>query len=265
MATNGKLEARVNVTTASGFSMTLTDASSGPLVATLPIGTYYHSTDGDQSNTLAEALTTAVNAVMTETWTFTVDTSEGGTGKYTISCTGATCTVSFNLTNLRDLLGFSGNKSGSTSYEGDDQCKGLWLASQGHQKKNGKPGGTARVSDQQTALNSAGYAYGIQGQDYKTASITWPMETRAKCWTADEGTANESFETFLYDGIWGKQAWGTVLGPIRFHPDADANTSSDYGTFSVMEMGSWDPSELVPHFAAGRWGIVLPMLVEVPS
>lgn len=265
MATNGKLEARITVPTG-GWTITLTDASGGPTSVQLPAGTYYHSSDGSNANTLAEALTSAANTLMTETWTISVPTGEGATGRYTITCTGATCSVTFTDTELRDLLGFTGDKSGSTTYTGTNQCQGLWLASNGWQKKNGKPGGSARVSDQQYSLNASGYVFAIQGRDYKTAQILWPMETRSKCWTADEGTpANGAFETFLYDGIWGKAAWGTVTGPIRFHPDADADTATDYGTFSALELANWDPSELVQHFAGGHWLIELPMLVEVPG
>lgn len=263
MATNGKLEARITVPTG-GWSMSCTDASGGPTTVTLPAGTYYHSSDGSNANTLPEALATAANAVMTETWSVSIAAGESGTGKYTIGCTGATCTIVFSSTSLKNLLGFSlVTSSGSTSYTGPKQAQGLWLASYGHQKKNGGSGGSARISDQQATRNSAGYAYGIQGQSYKMARIAWPMETRAKCWTINESTTNESFETFLVDGIWGAAAWGTTLGPVRFHEDAD--TDATYGTFSVFGMANWDPNELVEHWAAGRWMIELPELVEVPA
>ena len=245
--------------------MACTDASGGPTTVTLPAGTYYHSSDGSNANTLGEALTTAANAVMGNTWSFSVNTSSSGNAKYQVSATGFTCDASFTDTELRDLLGFDGDFTSGGSKAADNQAQALWMPSYGWQKKNGKPGGSARVSDQQTTMNAAGYVYAVQGRDYKTARIIWPMETRAKCWTADESTANESFETFLYDGIWGKAAWGTVTGPIRFHPDEDADTTEDYGTFSVLGMRTWDPSELVEHFAAGRWAIELPELIEVPE
>lgn len=262
MPTNGKLEARITVPTG-GWTITLTDASGGPTAVVLPAGTYYHSSDGSNANTLPEALATAANALMGQTWTFSVAAGEGGTGKYTISCTGATCTVTFTDTEIRDLLGFTGNLSGSTSYTSTNQAQALWIASYGWQKKNAQAGGFARVSDQQYSLNSAGYVYAVQGQSYKTARIVWPMETRAKTRTANESTTNESFETFLVDGIWGTATWGTCTGPIRFYPDAD--TDATYGTFSALDLGSWDPSELQEHWSAGRWVIELPNLVEVPS
>jgi hypothetical protein len=242
--------------------MTLTDASSGPLAVALPAGTYYHSSDGSNTNTLAEALTTAANAVMTETWTFAVDTSEGGTGKYTASCTGATCTIAFSGTNLRNLLGFAGDKSGATTYTGASQAKALWLASNGFQKKNGGVGG-GWVTDQQTTNTASGHVYSVMGRKYRKTRILWPMELRSRCWVENEATPNESFEQFLLDGIYAGADWGTSTGPIRFYPDAD--TDATYGTFSALGLEKWDPTELTEHFAGGRWMIELPMLIEVPS
>lgn len=262
MATNGKLEARITVP-AGGWDAACTDALGGPTTVTIPAGTYYHSSDGSNANTLPEAFATAANAVMGQTWTATISAGEGGTGKYTLGCDGATCTITWVDTELRDLMGFAIHLTGGTSYVGSKQAEGLWLPSEGWQKKNGQAGGSARVSDMQEALNSAGYVYAVQGRSYKTARITWPMESRAKTWTANESTTNESFETFLVDGIWGSAAWGTVTGPIRFYPDAD--TDATYGTFSALSMGSWDPSELQEHWAGGRWIIELPNLIEVPS
>lgn len=261
MASNGKLEARITIP-AGGYVITLTDAAGGPTAATLPAGTYYHSSDGSLANTLAEAVAAAANAVMTQAWVCSVAAGEGATGKYTISCDGATCTITFTDTELRDLMGFTTNKSGSTTYTGSGQCQGLWIASNGFQKKNGGVGGSW-VTDQQSVNTASGHVYSVVGRRYRKTAITWPMETRAKCWRENESTVNESFESFLIDGIWAGAAWGTSTGPIRFYPDADDDAT--YGTFSALGLESWDPSELVPHFAAGRWRIELPLLVEVPS
>jgi len=262
MATNGKLEAQVTIPTG-GWTITCTDALGGPTGVVVPAGTYYHSSDGSNSNTLSEAITTAVNTLLGQTWTLTIAAGESANGKYTIGCDGATCTVTWTDTELRDLLGFTGDLSGSTSYESPSQAQALFVASNGFQKKNGQSGGSARKSNQQARVNDAGYVFAIQGRDYKTASITWPMETRAKCWTVNESTTNESFETFMVDGIWGQSSWGTVTGPIRFYPDADTDT--DYGTFSAMDLGEWDPQELTEHYAGGHWRIELPRLIEVPE
>ncbi len=264
MATNGKLESLITVDAgASGYSMSLTDDSGGPTVVSLPAGDYYPSSDGSGGSDLMEALESAANAAMGETWSFAADTSENGTGRCTISCTGTVCTVAFSGTNLRDLLGFDGDASGDTSYTGAKQIQALWLASYGWQKKNGKAGGSKRVSDQQSRTNSSGYVFTVQGRDYKEARILWPMELRSKCWTEDESLGNESFETFLYNCIWGKADWASPTGPIRFYPDADDDTT--YGTFKALGLDTWDPVELVEHFSGGRWAIELPKLIEVPS
>jgi len=261
MASNGKIEARITVPTG-GWDMACTDASGGPTTVTLPAGTYYHSSDGSNANTLGEALTTAANAVMTQTWTISIAAGEEASGKYTITCDGATCTVTFTDTELRDLLGFTIHLTGDTSYIGANQAQGLWIASEGFQKKNGGTGGSW-VTDQQTVNTMSGHVYSVMGRKHRRTRITWPMESRAKTWAENESATNESFETFLLDGIWGGASWGTSAGPIRFHPDAD--TDATYGTFSVLGLESWDPSELQEHWAGGRWVIELPHLIEVPS
>lgn len=261
MANNGKLEARITVPTG-GWTITCTDAVGGPTGCVLPAGTYYHSSDGSNSNTLSEALLTAINNLMGQTWTLALGAGESGTGLYTLGCDGATCTVTFTDTEIRDLLGFTGNLSASTSYVSPSAAQGLWLPSYGFQKKNGGTGGSW-VTDQQSVKTASGHVYSVMGRKYRMTKITWPAETRAKCWTENETTTNESFETFLIDGIWGGAAWGTSAGPIRFYPDAD--TDATYGSFSVLGLESWDPTELVEHFAGGRWRIDLPELIEVPS
>jgi hypothetical protein len=261
MANNGKLEARITVPTG-GWSMALTDALGGPTTCTIAAGTYYHSSDGSLSITLPEQIALAANTVMGETWTCTVAAGESASGKYTLGCSGATCTVTFTDSELRDLLGFTGDLSGSTSYLSPSQAQGLWLASQGYQKKNGGVGGSWKT-DQQSTVTASGHVYSVVGRKYRHTSIIWPMETRAKCWAENETTTNESFEQFLIDGIWAGASWGTSTGPLRFYPDAD--TDATFGTFSALGLEEWDPVELVEHFAGGRWQIVLPRLIEVPG
>lgn len=262
MADNGKLEAQITVPSG-GWDLALTDALAGPTTATIPAGTYYHSSAGSTANDFAAEVAVQANAVMGQTWTCTVAAGESGTGKYTIGCDGATCTVTFTDTDARDLMGFTGNLSGSTSYTSTGQAEGLWLPGYPYQNLNG--GGSWRghwETDQQVVESARGDVYSVMGRKKRIMELVYPMVTRAKTWVANEATANESFEQFLLDGIYGGAPWGTSSGPIRFYPDAD--TDATYGSYAVVGLSSWRPSQIREMFT-GIWSISLPRLVEVPA
>lgn len=262
MASPGKIEARITVPTG-GWDMALTDASGGPTTCTLPAGEYYHSSVGSLSDDLAAAIAAAANAVMTQTWTCTISAGASGTGKYTIGCDGATCTVTFTDTELRDLLGYTGNLSASTSYTSTNQAQGIWLPGYPFQTPGGGAFPGKIKSDQQTAMTSSGHTFSVMGRKMRVKQITWPMEARAKVLAVAETTTNASFETFLIDGIYGEAAWGTSAGPIRFY--ADETDDATYLSYYVHGLEEWDPRELVEHWAGGYYPVTLPMLVQVPA
>ena len=262
MATNGKLEARITVPTG-GWDVALTDQDAGPTTVTIPAGTYYHSSAGSEAEGFADTFATLANAAMGQTWVSSVAAGEAGTGKYTLSCGGSTCTVTFTDTEVRDLMGFTGNLTGSTSYTSSAQAEGLWLPEYPYQSLNGGPSWNGWwETDQKSVENAAGYSFSVIGQKKRINSVTWPIASRAKCWVANEGTANESFEQFLLDGIWAGAAWGTSAGPIRFHGDAD--TDATFATYAALGLESWRPEQIRDHWT-GAWVIVLPRLVEVPT
>jgi len=198
---------------------------------------------------------------MGATWTFAIQAFEGQLGKYTISNNGGTNDATFTDTELRDLLGFTADYTGSTAKTGTAQAQGLWLASAGWQSLNdGLSGGY--VTDQQVVTNSSGHTYGVTGRKYRKLRVLWPYEQRFKCWTENETTVNGSFETFLKDCIWAGKEWADSTGPIRWHPSASVDAT--YGTYHALGLSNWEPTELVQHYAGGRWSIELPELVEIP-
>lgn len=264
MATNGKLDAKFTVPSG-GWSMSCTDALGGPTTVTLPAGEYYHSSVGSLSEDLADALTTAANAptVMGATWTFSVSAGESGTGIYTISQDGATCTVTFTDVELRDAMGFTGNLSGSTSYNSTNAAKGLWLPGSVYHNLNGGAGwGGWWESDKQEVETASGHYYALMGRKKRVMSLDWHMVAQAKTWVANETTVGASFEQFLIDAIYGEASGFATGGPLRWHPDAD--TDGTYKTYSVAGFQSWRPPQERQDFV-GRWHIVFERLVEVPS
>lgn len=262
MATNGKLEAQITVP-AGGWTMTLTDDLGGPTACTIAAGTYYHSSVGDGANDLPAAIAAAANASMGETWTCTIAAGESGTGKYTIGCSGATCTVTFTDTDERDAMGFTGNLSASTSYTSPDSAEGIWLPERPFNNLNG--GGSwvgSWETDKMGGETASGHFYGVMGAKKRISFLDWNGESRAKTWVTAEVTTNESFEQFYLDCICGEASWGTVGGPLRFYPDAA--TDGTYASYYVPGMETWAPEQVRPGWVH-LWRIKIPRLVEVPT
>ena len=262
MASNGKLEARITVPTG-GWDVALTDDGAGPTAVTIPAGTYYHSSAGSEAEDFAATFATVANAAMTETWTCTVAAGEAGTGKYTIGCSGSTCTVTFTDADVGTLMGYTGNLSASTSYTSTGQAKALWLPEYPFQALNGGPSWIGWwETDQIATENSNGNSFGLIGRKKRINSVTWPVASRAKCWAVNEATVNESFETFLVNCIWAGESWGRSLGPVRFY--GDAADDATHGTYAAHGLANWRPAQIREHWT-GAWVISLPRLVQVPS
>lgn len=253
---NGKLEGRITVP-AGGWDVELTDGS-GTEIITVPAGTYYHS----GALGLAATIETLANVVLAGAWNVSLSSAESGSGRYTISATGAAVAVDWLSADLRDLMGYTGDLSGSTSYLSPSQARALWLPSYGHQITNKGGWRGSWETDTQVRESSRGDVYAVAGQKKRVVnSLVWPMESAAKTWEVNETLANESFERFYLDNVFGEAAWGTATGPIRYYPDAD---TSDFGTYSVVGLANWQATQLRENWT-GLWAISIGRMVEVPG
>ncbi len=259
---NGKLEAQITIPSG-GWSMDIEDDINTQTV-TVPAGTYYHSSVGSGTRSFADELEYQGNLVLSDTLTVSISSGEGGTGKYTISLDGGTNEITWTNTDLRDLMGFdNGQGTGATSYTSDNAAQGIWLPEYPCQRLHGGSWRGYWETDQQNAETSSGHVFSVMGRKKRVLDLTWPAESAIKTWSNSGG--NRSFERFLLYGIYGTDvAWGTSGGPIRYHPDADINTSNGYGTYYVMGMENWRPTQ-VRRGWTGLWRIHLPRLVQVPS
>lgn len=267
MATQGKLEGLCTIPTGNvTFTVTETGGSSpGAHVITLTAGnSYYHSNAGNNVVTLPARLKALLDAAGGGTYTVSVDAGEGGTGRYTISATGITSmTIAWTSTSIRDWLGFedSDTSTAGTTFTSTNQAQGLWIAGFGYQSLNGDKAGW-RESNQQIAETAGGHVYSVMGRQKVINEITWPMESRAKTWRANESRTNESFESFILTSVWGTEnVFGQSAGPVRWHPDADSATSHQYKCVGLL---NWQPSQVREQFL-GLWTIQTGRLVEVPS
>ncbi len=248
--TRGRLEGRVTVP-AGGWTATV-----GAGTATIAAGTYY-------ATTLLTAVGTAFATAAATTCTVTASLGESGTGLVTITF-GASKLVTWISTDLRDMLGYAGNLTAATSHVGTKQMRGTWLPSCAYKAPNNI--GTwrgRRESDFRAAENAAGYVWAHAGQNKQVTELSWHGVARARTWIANETTANASWERWVLDCLWNAAGWGTVGGPLRFYPDADA--SATFVVYRCPDMSTIDPKPLFDGWAGGPWTVAFPRLVADPG
>lgn len=261
MAINhGKVEGRVTVPTG-GWDVACTDESGGPTTVTLAAGDYYLSgTSG-----LVATLETAINAAMTQAWTVAIGAGEDGTGKVTIGVGGdpAFSAISWTDTDLRDLLGFTGNVSSDVSYVGTNHARSLWLPDAPINSPYGA-NDPLEESDYRSVSSPAGHVSVVGSQRRSVQAYSWDMCSGAKTRIAQETTTNESFQKFWRDVILGEASWSSLPGgPLRVYPDADVDAT--YETYKVDGdlLREFRPQQVEQGWT-GLYMVAMPRLVVVP-
>lgn len=252
----GRLEAQIRVPTG-GWTGTIDDSGGGGALAwSVAAGTYY-------IDELLAALHSALNtAATTDTIYVSISHGELGTGKVTIAGT-ATFAIVWVHTDLRDLLGYTGNLSGSSSYLAPNHARSIWLGDCAYKAPNEiYPWGGWPEADFRTVESAAGQVWAYVGQKKETAWLEWEAVRRARASKANEVVVNESFQRFVEDGVWGFASWGTPGGPLRFFPNADAGGWVEY---YATELGKLEPSQFADGWAGGPWKVRLPRLVVKAS
>lgn len=264
---NSKIEGRITVPTG-GWSVAVTETGGGggPHTVTVPAGDYYLSTGDtiadDLPQEFADQLT--ANASLSGTYTVTISAAESGTGLVTIAATGITSfTLTWTSTDLRDVLGFAGTLTPSAaSFVGTKHARSLWLPNCPYSTLNHDEAGWVE-SDFRAQETMSGNAFLFAGERRTVNSIMWPAITRAKVWTANETTTNESLQTFWLDVILGEATWSkTAGGPIRWHARSASNDST-YHTYHATTWSEFKP-DVVREGWTSLWRIVIPRLVVKP-
>lgn len=226
---NGRVETRVVVPTG-GWDVTYNEGG-GPVTVTIPAGSYWASDMPTQ-------LQSAIENVSINAWDCTIANGESGTGLVTIDVPG-TASITWTDTDLRDVLGFTGNLSGAGSYTGTWGARGMWMPD-------------SPLVSPYTA-GDAGHWEGGPVQTISplgvTKTITRP--TRVKCgpfrWTHvslararqySESAPARSFERLLRDAFFAQQSYfmpGDIMrlywnaddsAYVEFYPQAPASTES---------------------------------------
>lgn len=209
-----KFEGRYSVG-AVADTLSVTDSGGTSVVTVNAALTNYYLTDSGLLATIVAALN--ADTTLAGTYSATLDDdSATSTGKVTISVSGggATPSITWVGTGLRNALGFTGNLSGAATYQSSSASPYVWLPNQRISEPM-TPGGNRGipVTDATVTIAPSGHSKGLQ---YATRYVSGPMTFRMlagnKTWTALETVTNESLQTF----------WNTTIGktiPVRFHYD----------------------------------------------
>ena len=255
MATNGKLEGLVTVPTG-GWTATVNAGT-----ATIAAGDYYWSSATDLATAIANAFTTAAGFAVSVS---TTQHGEGGTGVITLSA-GSAFSVTWVSTDLRDIMGYTGNLSSGTSHAATKACRAIWLpikpkwAPSGNKSWAGFP-----VADLRQTRNAAGYVWSFVGQVHRTTRLYWDAVPKARVWIADEGASypNQSFERFWRDHIAAQAGWCANPCKVRWHPDASDDAT--FHSYTVTGLERFEPSHTSESWD-GVWRIEIPSMIGVDS
>lgn len=253
----GRLEALITVPTG-GWDCTIDDSGGGGAVtANVPAGEYY-------LNELIDELETQLNvAATTDTITVSGSLGEGGTGKTSITSSG-NATLVWTSTDLRDLLGYTGNLTlvAATANTSTAQAKALWRPDCEYDAPNAiAPWAGWLETDGRSVESPGGRLFSLIGRSKRATWLRWHAVARTRASEANETTDNESFERFVRECIWGIDVtWATPGGPFRFFPDADATDWVEYGV-NLSEFREFKPEHWADGWAGGPWRCGFPRLV----
>lgn len=193
-------------------------------------------------------------------WTVTASFGESGTGLVTIGKTGTTWAITWTSTVLRDLLGFTGNISGSAgaTSTGSNMCDALWLPGTPKSTiyKDANPG--HYKSDKRHTIAPTGHVKTLYGNKfYEIPQVSWPTVTDARARGID---VRGSFERFWYYSQFGEASFHDPGALMRYYPDASSGT---YHTVKSPDVIDTSLQPTVDNWS-GLYQVVIPrMIVQV--
>jgi hypothetical protein len=209
----GRVEALIVVQTG-GAAVSATNSVGGPSSCTPAAGSYYLTAAGGVSGLLA-TLQTALNAGRPSGWTVGMSTN----GVVTINCSSGPYAVTFTSTPLRDLLGFAGNISSTSSPSvASKQARGVWY-SDCPLRLAGDPRMAPKQTDMVTLTVPPGNAVGLVSNVMRRhRGLVWSAVPAARFREASAALVNASWETFVDDTQIGQgHAWFTPSSKVQVY------------------------------------------------
>jgi hypothetical protein len=217
----------------------------------MPAGRYFLNSvgSGGVTRSFLDELESQVNTALGAGSIFTVDDdTDSATGKVTLARGGAFA-VTWTSTDIRNLLGFTGNLGAATSHLAPNHAKYLWLPDCGRAGVlSPSASGGALESDFTLALGTDGTPFGIGYTVRAYDSLEFRHLRAKRVWTSQAAT-NAAFE-----GFWRLTA---ALGlRIRYH--ADRATDATYRTWVIEDAGRFAPEPFDERWTEGAeclWAI----------
>ncbi len=248
----------------SAITASVTNSGGGPTVVTVAAGTYVGIT------AFCAYLTTALNAQRVPgvpgAWSVTVSTGASGTGKVRIQDTNEdNYSITFTSTNLRDLLGHTGNIAAQFDVTGASQARGLWipdcpLAADGDIKQ------APIASDRRTSVGPTGLTYTKRGTSrYRHTGIVWDAVARNRIWIGDETTTNQSYQRWFLDTQEGiGHAWFTPGSAFKLydHRGYYAGQNSTIASWNALNLPGLDRLAMTQSRYTGLWRVEWPEIVS---
>lgn len=244
------------------WTCALTDGTGGPYTITLTAAnTYYHSSPGNDTVDLPAKLKALFEAAGggVRTYTVTCSAGESGTGKYTIAVDSGTFSITWTSTDLRDLLGFTGNISAQTTSTGSNHAQGLWLPECPVETPYGLASSGMPMSTAVVSLSEDGTYSVTHGAKHTRNEYVYGLVALSKVVAASESTTNESYETFWLDTIRGEEPWANAGRQVRYYADTDVDGT--YITFNVLNVARPDIARASPDWD-GFWTVRLEVAVN---
>jgi len=234
-----KWEGRITVPTG-GWAMSVTD-SDGAATVTIPAGQYYWRSAGNGSRSFLDEIDFQLDAKGGGVnYTVALDDASGtATGKLTLTPSTGTMAVTWTSTDLRDVMGFTGNLSAASSHQSPEQIEYLWLPNAGpSQMSMPWPATTSqkfgmRRTDGTFAQAPSGSSVRLKYNTRFYQEMQFTTLLGSKVAIPLESVANESLEKF----------YATVIGegiPVRQYKDRSDNTL--YWTTVVENFHEYAPT-----------------------
>ena len=216
-----RLESRVTVPTG-GWDIGVTD-SGGSTTITIPAGDYYIQ----GTTSIYDTFETELNSdgTLNGTYTLTLQTGTGQSGRCNISTSGGgNPAFTWTDTDFRDVLGYTGNLSGSTSYLSTNSSPHVWMPNVGRTEvASPEPSSTAiqigaSEYDYNATRSPSGYTTALTYNERWNDTMTFFNLQARKTWIEHESVANESLQKWmrtLYEG------GGT---PFKYFPDLSSSS-----------------------------------------
>jgi hypothetical protein len=212
-------------------------------------------------------LETAINAAATilggDTFSVNASFGESGTGKVTIAYDGSPTNFALTWvsTDMRDLLGYTGNLSGAATYTGTYNARGVWLPDCDMAAKYGPSDAGHTETDMGQTISPRGDVHTMVYTSRVRNEVTWSHVSRAKARIQGETTTHASFERFWRDTQGGELGYFEAGAAVRLIWDAD--TAGTYTEYRIVDRNGTQMERVVEDWS-GLWRIPM-SLVKVPS